>query len=270
MATLWTGSSIPFEEYPNSPMVKGNQKTRSATRRGKVNWADVDAIYAEALPSAPFLPALFPGSNYLYVDSVDIQPLGASVTGHVGTCEENNDGINAPQFGEITVTYKPLPYDSTDRRALTLNFGVELMTIPSSSLYWGNGDKIQRLDLVANIRVPTTEISDTYNKIPASSYQALLSAVRSNIGKVNSNNFNGAVPETLLFTGTQITFDFDGLGAKTYTASHRFSERNPENLGYGWNHVIDGDTGTWRKVYFDQGTTIPMYQTSNSFGMLFP
>ncbi len=85
-----------------------------------------------------------------------------------------------------------------------------------------------------------------------------------------AQNFNGAVPETLLFTGTQITFDFDGLGAKTYTASHRFSERNPENLGYGWNHVIDGDTGTWRKVYFDQGTTIPMYQTSNSFGMLFP
>jgi hypothetical protein len=244
MATLWvpsTGASgiTSFEEYPNSPMISGTGKDRTFTRIGIMDWADIDTAWAEAFPIAPFLAAAFPGNPNFRVDTLSMKPLASGAAKGIGDCELSNFGVAHYEKCEVSITYKTTPYDDQTRRQLTINFGVEVQTVPSAGLFWGdNGERCDRLDIPMNVRVPVSEISDTYYKIPTSSYPTLLNAIRANIGKVN---------------GTVL-----------------FSEKNVENLGYGWNHFLDPDTGLYRTLFFDSNLTIPPYQLSANFGSLFP
>ncbi len=277
MATLWIptfglpSSITSFEEYPNSPMISGTGKDRTFTRVGIMDWVDIDQAWAEAFPIAPLLPAAFPGNANFRVDTLSMKPLASGPTKGVGECELSTFGVAHYEKCEISITYKTTPYDDSTRRQLTINFGVEVQTVPSAGLFWGdNGERCDRLDIPMNVRVPVSEVSDTYYKIPSSSYATLLAAIRFNIGKVNGTVFNGSPVGTLLFTGSQVTFDFDASGNKEYTANHRFSEKNVENLGYGWNHFLDPDTGLYRTLFFDSQGNIPAYQLSNGFSSLFP
>ncbi len=270
MATLWTGSTVPFEEYPNSPTLDGTATDRVFTRMGKIAWDDIDTVWAEAFPPAPNIPAAFPGNANFRVKKITMKPLGATAQKGIGSCSLSANGIAMHEYCELVVQYGTTKYDDSTRRQLTINFGVEVQTVPSAGLYWDNGDRCNRLDIPMNVRVPVSEINDTYFKIPTSSYPSLLGAIRFNIGKVNAGAFSGAAPETLLFTGSQVSFQFDSNGSKEYTAVHRFSEKNVENLGYGWNHYLDPDAGQYRKLFFDAGLTIPPYATSADFGNLFP
>ena len=259
---------VPFEELSTSPEISGARDQRTITREGYVNWANIDALFLECYPAIPLGYGRHPVVSYLYVDTIDITPW------HPNSAIENitiSGGVASHDYAKVKIKYARIDYESEDdgnggENLLTRkwSFGGEFMTLPGSILQWEDGTQVQQEEINASKIIPSIEHSITLLRRPSINWTAL----RENIGKVCDGDFEGASDETLLFSGAEVSFEFNPVGAKTFTLDLRLQERfiKQGNDTFGWNHFYRKGVG-WQKLKDDQGNLI--YPKSNKFADLF-
>lgn len=265
------GGAVPFEEYTGtSPNIKLGRESRTVTRRGRVLWANLDALALECYPAAPLIYGRHPTISYLYVDDVEIKPF------HPDPSVDDFDvvaGVVEHEWAEIEISYKRVEFDQDDDGAggkdlltRTWSFGGEFMTIPSNSLEWEDipGQPVQQEEISAAKIIPSVEHSIVQHRLVSINW----TAIRNNIGKVNDGTYQDAADETLLFAGAEINFQFTNDGTKVYTKSLKFQERCIKQGAdtYGWNHFLRND-GQWKRLKDRAGNLI--YPKSASFADLF-
>lgn len=295
------GSSIYFDEISGSPenikagrFATENPINRSTTRRGRILWSQIDAFLAECLPAAPNFPGQHPGVSYLYVSDVSIEP-------EVDRIFDCSSAVNTYATAIATVTYSPLDY-TPDRIVRSSNFSMEMMNIPFSHLYWANedpdnppplppitagnailGEIVPNPDVMAYKYIPVVEHSYQFQNVPVASYTTILTAIRENLGKVNSDVFDDYPRETMLFAGGRISYTFGNLGFQTYSFDYSFHEKNNKEqrddgaggfneYSFGWNHFYRGNengSGKWDRLSRNQFGYLPIYEGSDTFADLF-
>lgn len=259
---------VPFEESTDSPQYSGNRSSRTVTREGFIEWANIDAFVLECYPAIPANYGRHPTIPYLYVDTFEIVPR------HPNNAIENftiTNGVLFHDKAKVKITYARIDHESEDdnnggENLLTRkwSFGGEFMTLPGNMLQWEDGTQVQQEEINASKIIPSIEHSITLLRRPSINWTAL----RANIGKVNNGTFEGASDETLLFAGAEVSFEFNPVGTKTFTLDLRFQERfiKQGNDTFGWNHFYRKGVG-WQKLKDDQGNLI--YPESSDFADLF-
>lgn len=267
---LVAGGVVPFEEYPQSPKIKGSRESRTITRTGRISWVNIDAAFLECYPAAPAMYGVHPAISYLFVSDVDIKPLHPNPSPDSLTI---TDGVLHHDLAEIEITYSPLNIQQesdgsggTDLLTRRWSFGGEFMTMPSNSLEWEDQPNVpvQQEEISAAKIIPSIEHSITVHRKLTINWTAL----RANIGKVNDGVFESAADETLLFAGAEVTFTVNNVGTRVGTLDLKFQERCIKQGAntYGWNHFLRSD-GNWKRLKDRAGNLI--YPKSTTFADLF-
>lgn len=274
MGKAVNGGSINFYDLDEgrSPIITVDRKKRSIKREGEIAWSDIEALIAECFPSG-----LYPGSSYLYVETMEIRPKPEPVP----------SGGNVPTFTGAFVTINYAPDEQKQNQGedgqplITRRYGIggEFMTLPSTSLVWASDNARVNQEFVnATKIIPLIEHSITWhqaNSIP-------WTAIRNNLGRVNENAFaadNLYFPnvgaETLLFMGADINATFDTSGQLKYTLEYRFQEKSFQGTGFDgnlanvhWNYFYRSTNRPhWGRLIDQDGKSV--YETSSTMTDLF-
>jgi hypothetical protein len=262
------GGIVPFDDLAGqSPTINFTRDSRSATRTGKVAWANIDALFIECYPTASGLPGVYPGVSYLFVDSVDVKPFNPGGD-KSPTCTGN---VIVPVEALVTINYSKLPYEYESSTFLSRrwSFSGEFMTLPASSVKWIGPPAVPVVneEISAAKIIPTIEHSLSRQRATSIPW----TAIKNCIGKVNESaidngTFDDVPAESLLCLGSQIDWTFSTDGTQIWNLEHRFQERlvKQGSSTYGWNHFWRPDTKAWEKLVDDSGNTIyPTVSTSD-------
>lgn len=261
------GGVVPFYDLNGeSPKFDLDRESASITRVGEISWADGDALIAECFPSGFALPGTYPGKNYLYVQSLSIEPLSPIGEGGM-LCAD----VAIYGRGKATIKYGKLPFEPSNFITRRWGFSGEFMTIPASSMKWlSDSLAVQNEEISAAKIIPMIEHSITRHRATTVPW----SAIKANIGHINDaplNNaiFTGVGSGQLLYLGANIDFTFSTDGTQIWNIEHRFQERKVRwnGLDYGWNEFWRPDAKKWDQLVDDNGD--PVYPTSNTFLDLF-
>lgn len=260
------GGLVPFEEYSTSPTINADRKSRTVERVGRIDWVNIDALILECVPDVGVY-GRHPTIAYLYVDTVKVKPFHENASLDSITV---SSGVAFHDLAEVTISYARVDFekenDGTNDNLLTRkwSFSGELMTLPGNQLKWIDGTPVQQEEISASKLIPSIEHSITLLRRPSIPW----TAIRENIGKVCDGTFEGATDETLLFSGAEVSFEFNATGSKMFTLDLRFNERFIKQGAqtFGWNHFYRKGTG-WQKLTDDQGELI--YPKSSDFADLF-
>jgi hypothetical protein len=280
------GGSVAFDELVGSPKISAGRESRSITREGRINWANIDAAILECFPAPPAIWGRHPTATYLYVEKVEIEPFHSDAanwmncTGNVAYyVDPSGDGYEA----KMTVTYSLPPFpDATQLISVKLSVGGQMQFVaPTSEIVWSDSGKVvSEQDAQVMKFIPMIEHSYTRHRAVAIPWVA----IRNCIGRVNASTlsvypFSNVGAETLLMAGAEIGFTYDSGGNAQWTLDYRFNEMvithdNVDSPPGGWNHVYrKSKSGAkpgniWVKVKDSTGTSI-QYQTTNAFPTLF-
>lgn len=262
MATIATSTgTVAFEELNGWPKFEGARESRSAVRKGIIPWVSIDALFNELFPPPPAPPGQYPGVPQLYAESLEIEPqLGEE------SCSTSGFNTNIYAFAIATIRYTTLPYESDTLLQARYSVGAEFLRMPGRSLYWEDDDEpIKNEDVQAGKLIPMIEHSFTRYRAVSIPW----TAIRANIGCVNDGIYRGVADQQLLFVGAEISWQYEQSGVQTWTLDYRFHERNIKvgNNTYGWNHVFDPTSKTWRKVIDGNGNSL--YKKVTTFDQLF-
>jgi hypothetical protein len=271
---------MAFVEFNTSPTVQGDGKTMTMTRTGTILGSEILSMQTGLFPAAiggiAQLPAAAPGSfSFLRAKSFSCKPLGPDPL--IASCGASQ--LNTYALYEAEITYGVLEEDhgnGTDEDGETggdpnsdqiatirRSVGGEYMTIPNRNLQWEDDEsKLQGEDISAGKMIPTIELIITIHRSstnPAAAMRAL-------VGKVNNATYMGAGEETLLYIGGDVTREITTESPQPYRVEHRFVERAVDGGIYGWNHLYDPTSGTWRKVETSAGQ--PLYLKTDFGGLL--
>jgi hypothetical protein len=257
---------VPFEELPKSPTINADRKSRTVERVGVILWVNIDALILECVPDVGVY-GRHPTIPYLYVDSIKVKPFHENASLASITV---SSGVAFHELAEVTISYARVDFekenDGANDNLLTRkwSFSGELMTLPGNQLQWIDGTPIQQEEISASKLIPSIEHSITLLRRPSIPWNA----IRENIGKVCDGDFESASDETLLFSGAEVSFEFNATGSKMFTLDLRFNERfiKQGNQTFGWNHFYRKGIG-WQKITDDQGELI--YPKSGDFADLF-
>lgn len=258
------GGLVPFEEDVTSPELELTRETRGISRTGRILWVNIEAAILECYPAPPAIYGSHPTATWLYVDNLKFSPwhpdpavADISVSG----------GVASYTYAKVEITYSKVPFQpgdisggsaTTDLLTRRVSFGGEIMTLPLSKLKWeSNNAVVQDENVTAGRFIPSVEHSITAHRRPTINW----SAIRKAIGCVNAATFEGASPETLMFTGAEVTQQFANDGSIMNTLDLRFQERHIKdgNNVRGWNHFFRADVNKWDKLLTQDGQTV--YQT---------
>lgn len=262
--------AVSFDELVGSPTYSGSRDSINATRRGLIDWDDVDTHYAEMFPSPilgiPQLPALLPGSSVLFADSVTYKPQ------HDDGDQDCSATLASYTKAEVEIQYSGIPYHQSDpssdqiiTRRLTL--GAEFLTLKNHGLRWvGESESIPDTEFDPGKLCPTLEISITLHRVTAAYYSSLRTICNSLIGKVNSAYFEGFSAGTLLFLGAGFTESVSTVSTSWQTEL-QFKQRLIKSGGQavGWNYAFDPEAGSWRQIETTNGDAIYPAANFNQF-----
>lgn len=258
------GGVVPFYDFDGlSPKFEYNRDSRTATREGHIDWANIDALVAECLAGAPALPGAYPGVASLYVNSLHIEPLAEE---QIPTC----GNVIAYNKAKVSITYGKLEYPSENLVSRKWNYSAEFMTLPASSVKWENGDAVENEEVSAAKLIPMIEHSLTRHRCPSIPW----AAIKECVGKVNEialddDIFVSVAEQTLLYLGASIDWTLSTDGTEVWTLEHRFQERRV-TVGasvYGWQHFWRPDQKQWQRLKDDAGNF--MYPETQDFPELF-
>lgn len=258
------GGAVAFDELEGeegggpSPVITADRYGRAATREGRVLWTDIDALLLECFPPAGSLPGQYPGVSYLFVDSVEITPA-------VPDKPTRSGNVLVWPYAVVKIGYKTPDYDTSTLLSRRYSFSADAMTLPSGFLRWGEqyGDIIQQEDVRPHKVIRVIEHSITHHRQASIPFGVL----RTHVGRINDDEYEGAPAETLYFSGVEIGIEFDTVGNTTRDITYSFRERVINRSGaygtgtIGWNHIWRPDTGDWDKPVDEMGNFL--YQTAD-------
>lgn len=202
------------------------------TRKFILRYDELDTFYRECFPEDSYLTAQHPNLP-LFVDTLDMNPLLSEEI-----AEYNLQGLASNENFVCKVSYAPWESEdynspeSPDDPSSTLNnfdllvgnmnFRTEAMTLPGKVFKWeGSGKDVANNSINPVLMI---QLMDFTVSIPQAKFVPLY-AVRKNIGRVNSEEFFGAAPETVLYLGTGVRWRHSSDGSRTFDLEHRFSEK---------------------------------------------
>jgi hypothetical protein len=257
--------AVAFDEFTASPTFSCTASEVRAVRRGKIAWADIDAMFAELFPAAaygiPQLPQRYPGSSILYAESVNFKPL-----------HPDGDQLYAfspPRYtyAEAEITYKTIPYEQSDpgtptaSQIVTRRFSIsgEFMTMKNRGIRWkGETTPIKDTEFQAGKIIPMLDASITLHQVTPAYYSSLRTVVNDLIGKINNATFEGAAAGTLLFLGGEFQQTVSNTGSSPWQVDLKFQQRLAKSgsQSVGWNWAWDDDTGAWREYETTSGDAV--------------
>lgn len=259
-------------EPSNSPSFVVDRGNAELTRVFRVAREDLTDFEAECF-STFGAPSEHPAISRMYIQSLAGEPM-------IGDTVEVSGSHQEPSHWKVTVNYAPDPLGSEDEIppsgsptldsiTATVSFTVETMTLPGyGGFIWANdGSPIKSQDVEPYIVIPVSQWSI---RIPRSK-SIPWDASRKCRGKVNENVFNGAEPETVLYTGMNLTVNYTPLTReRIYDIEHHFSEKSIswEGRTLGWNHFYNPEAKTFDRIYTDASE--PIYEMTDEFSRLIP
>ncbi len=272
MATIKTVQEIvqglPFEELEGSPTMKVKRGKVTAQMSLKIAWHLVDDFLFRIFPppyvSGKFIiippPAAYPGTKWLFADTVSIEPFDPASPKGNNTFPNTYDGGARVTIDFATPEWDAnpagSPIDPITMVTQKMSSGGEFVTWPALGLQWersGNwsglpfpGDPPNRNNVViddvnASMMIPIIEHETNWQYVPYPPWQS----IRACIGKVNAYKIFGALPETLLFLGCEATRETTNRGLKMWNLTYKYAEKNMNPLDpsnpQGWNHYLRPD-----------------------------
>lgn len=271
---VFGGQQIYTEDTENekSPTIEGSRDgTRSITRVLILHAPeDIETLFEECLPSfRP--PGKHPSNLPFFAERISIKPLGKARAGYAQS-GSTNLGYALHDKYRATITYTGLNYDPNEQTGddppqpnpeqnmtLSIDTTGQYEVVPSGSLYWEDGTKIDDsiaagVVLVSDTRYSLTKFRRAYNQIPFQAAEDMIGRV--NVTQYDANHF--AFPsckaQTLLFTGMRLEVSVDTLGARQYNYTLDFWKRHKIVKGQatvGWNHFYDPNTKEYRLAYLE-------------------
>lgn len=278
------GQQIYTEDTENEkgPLIDvARDGTRSITRHLILHDPeDIDTLIEECLPSfGP--PGKHPSGLNFFVDRISIKPLGKARDGYAQS-GSTNLGYALHDRYRATITYTGLNYDEREQTeeqepnpeqnlTVSIDNTGQYEIVPSGSLYWGDGTKIDDsiaagVVLVSDTRYSLTKFKRARNQIPFDKADEMIGQVNVSAYDANHFAFPSCKAQTLLFTGMRLEVSVDSLGARQYNYTLDFWKRHKIVKGQdtvGWNHFYDPNTKTYRVAYLDPaaGTGNLIYKT---------
>jgi hypothetical protein len=280
-----------FKELSGSPVETYESGSVTAQRRLLCAYEDrhavVVALLGDGYQFGGQSPAPYPGQNNVVAMRVRIEPF-ESWPDDQGRFTDLTADMNrySGQFVVVTVDYElaaslasgPLP-EAEPGTTMTyrMDFGGEYVVLPSYGLRWASDATLPvSPDAVPTLRVPVSQHHVTWHRVVNPPWQAM----RACRGAVNSAEFLGAAPETLLFDGAVAERVFAGLDELrhpqyAWRINYVFREKTIKVLRddgtdvYGWNHAyrtLPLSQPGWDRLVDAEGDTL--YRSAD-FGALF-
>lgn len=267
MPKLVQGGSVEFDELDDSPQVGLTAMQRSARRRGRIAWSDINAAIAELIPPLSTRPARFPGVASLIVQKVEFTPdtdiVGSDCTGDVK--------IHARAI--CTIDYATPLYDPDSGNLLewSRDYGGQLLTIPGGSFVWDSDDKdIEFDDVRPAIVIPETVLTITQHRLAAADVPR--SAIRAAANRVNASTWNGYGAETVLYCGARETNSLNALGQLETQVSHKAIVRDfiDDGVSVTHQHLWRPDTKKFERLKRkDSAPEKFLYETTDALDDVF-
>ena len=249
--------------YPKMKFTVGKGLTIS--RAFKVPSSDIVAFGNEVCNATTISDGQHPVFTQCYIVDVDIDPFNGG-DNTIPYCQ-SSEGIVEPLFYTCVVNYEPLvlnietnqkPENSNgaDLYEGTVNVTSEVMLSGASAYSW-EGETVR---IGEDSQIPKViPIIDREIRIPRATVIPW-TAIRACVGCVNSIAYFGALPQTVLYLGANISFKRAFDGTMTYGLNHKFKEKAwlTELDGVaGWNHFYRKKDKRWKK------TSPLVYQIAN-------
>lgn len=272
-------TDILWEELGNSPQYTVNPQGSQATRYGRINWADFDALVAEVFPVTILsgganivgIGAPMPERPYLRASQMTMQPETDAIQGPFDSASlQDFDQLNYYATARVTIQYitpkinitapdgDPVPL-LTHRWAI----GAETLTLPNKGLFWAIDNTAVDEKLNAGILIPKIEHQISWPHVLDPPFDG----IRACMGGVNDSTFSlvtgDIAAETLLFLGAELERECLSDGSRAWTVTYRFSEKRldyPKDqcLPGGWNHFWDPERAGFYRMQIGQA----VYNTS--------
>lgn len=258
---------VAFEEFNDSPTFEGSQREMIGTRRGKIQWSDLNSHFTELFPPAilgvPSLPALMPGSTVLFADNVKYKPFGNDPLIPSPATESTCNGYSE---AEAHVTYRTIAYQSGSTSIYTIKWAAkaEIFRLPNYGLKWSSDDAPVGEDTLNAGKVMTgIEIHVTLHRVPSIPTSTILGL----LGKVNNGAFQGVAAECLLFAGANVSQTVTSDGTQPFEVDLVFASRVIDgSTSLGWNHYFRQSSGNFERLKTKSGNDI--FLTGSFSGLL--
>lgn len=274
--------TVPYSELLGSPVISISKKEMTIQRNLICAWDDYKQVLVDLFRTAvggiALTTAAYPDPwfRFTYVDRVQVKPFFDDLPS-LGW-DENH--VNRYSLARIDVDYKSSENDPSDQpqdeapHIITrkITFGGEMMSLPSASLVWDGVAAADEFpvnpDVAAGKFIPITNHHLTLHQVRNVPWDQ----IRNLIGKINSGVFEGAAPETLMFTGVNLSQSVYADGQRPWEIELTFSEKRIHDGGNirGWNHFMMNLPGEqiWKKLKTKEGGSF-IYETGNFSPLLY-
>lgn len=262
-----------------APSFNADQNGVTATWVVKIAWADIDEFLETRLGSSSIsgdsisyvVMDRFPGKEWLFLDSIAVEPFDPELV-----CANDGDGVATSSYARCTLNYKTPSFDAPDEQGQdpedppqpflthSLNSTVTAMTSGNWGLRWEEdgfeGHKLVPEGVNPSINIIIMEHTLEWKNVPFPPWNA----IRSNLGKVNTADFLGADPETILFAGINGHREYNVKGDKQWQLTYQMHQRiihpvfqfgtgsNKVGKHPGWNHSYRDNPAEnqdlWQKI----------------------
>jgi hypothetical protein len=278
--------SIPFKELGGSPQEQYNSEGFRAKRTFLIAWEDRDAFAVEVLGLVGDEGAkgavYYPGKPSAAAIKVRYEPFDPD-NPDAKEIPDLTSGLNSysNSFAKATVEYQtvtardrldgPLNEEGTHLTYRML-FEAELEPIIARSWHWADIPSIGLPEDQALVkRIPVTVHHLTWYQVIKPPWDVIHDCQ----GTVNSTEFLGCPPGTLLFEGAEANKLFragldEGPAAFCWQIHYVFREKSIKHDGqvYGWNHAYRENPPGWAEPthgadrLYDAGDFAPLFQSA--------
>ena len=281
---VYGGQAIYTEDTSNerSPLITANRDgSRRITRELILKAPEhIEILFEECLPAfSP--PGRHPSKQLFFVESVNIRPKGAA-RDYAENAFGTNLGYILHDHYSATIVYSGLDYDPEEEDSggqpnPAQNLSVSVDTtgqyeiVPSGSLYWSDGTKIDSsisaaITMVSDTKYSLTKFNRSYASIPHVASDIVIGKVNQSAYTSTHFAFPNAPAQSILYTGMQYNGTANTFGEKVYSYTLTFWKRTRFAKGkgdLGWNYFYDPTTKTYRQAFTDPaaGTANLIYDT---------
>lgn len=247
----------------------------SITRKGTIPSSHINVALAECFPPSSVVPGAHPDQWGMYVKNLQMKP--AYTTHRTGPnlfelVDASGPVLKFPRM-EVTVEYTQFIYNQGETWNRTYSFTSEVLSL---NLAGFNQDLAGSSSPIADYVIATKVVPIVTHELSRSQIPAATSGtpnlglLRDLMGSVNAAAFEGAPPETILFSGAQIDQQFTWEGGPKWGWKLQFTERllRIGNRIHGWNHVWDPLRGQFIRPVSPEGQPIYPLKNFNSVYLL--
>lgn len=268
-------TAVAYEELEGSPKITIDRKGGHAERVFKIAWVDVPAFFTVIFPNplnGYTAVAWVPGYSHLLAESAKAEPFDPTKPGGTNVGSD----LTYSDTAKVTVNYAPPQQDQqqqskegggggdgkgpggdkgvtggekgTAAQPVTLvthelHIGAEFLTISNLILVWDDGTDAGP-QVRAGKLIPTQEHQTTWHNVDAPPWGNISDCA----GGLNNGTFLGAATGCALYLGAEASRDITNEGAKAWTLKYKYSVKDYDGKGKGWNYFYRAEKGAALKL----------------------